>query len=101
MLTKTKNCYYLPLIQQLEDPDLFIIVDGINNQKFIQPYYHQNMYVQYDATIPNPVTLDVTTSTEPDGAFIITEVLEPQSNYYKAALAVFGVIIAILIITCL
>ena len=59
------------------------------------------MYVQYDATIQNPVTLDVTTSTEPDGAFTITEVLELKSNYNKAALAVFGVIIAIVIITCL
>ena len=59
------------------------------------------MYVQYDATIQNPGTLDVTTSTEPDGALTITEVQELKSNYNKAALAVFGVIIAIVIITCL
>ena len=84
---------------------MFIIVDGTHNRKFIQPYYHQNMYVQYDATIPNPVTLDVTTSTEPDGAFTIVEVPpvppKPEYMYNKAALAVFGVIIAIIIKYCL
>ena len=32
------------------------------------------MLVQYDPTVPNPITLPVTTSSEPDGAFIITEV---------------------------
>ena len=62
------------------------------------------MYVQYDATIQNPVTLDVTTSTEPDGAFTITEVIvspKPEYMYNKAALAVLVVIIAIIIIYCL
>ena len=29
------------------------------------------MFVQYDPTVPNPITLPVTTSSEPDGAFIM------------------------------
>ena len=47
------------------------IIQNNENPRFIQPYFHQDMFVQYDPTVPNPITLPVTTSSEPDGGFII------------------------------
>ena len=47
------------------------IIQNNENPRFIQPFLDRDMFVQYDPTVPNPITLPVTTSSEPDGAFIM------------------------------
>ena len=43
------------------------------------------MFVQYDPTVPNPITLPVTTSSEPDGAFVINNALGVTDKRQSAA----------------
>ena len=57
------------------------IIQNNQNPYVIKPYYHQDMFVQYDPTIRNPITLPVTTSSEPDGGFVINNARELDGGF--------------------
>ena len=63
------------------DPSDVFIIQNNENPRFIQPFFHQDMFVQYDPTIQNPITLPVTSSSEPDGGFVINNIRELDGGF--------------------